>query len=786
MTSPIPQGDCRVTINGNNFNIAIGTRQKEVNYSGLYSDFLTKISSVSACAKILTDNNITSFETLNAAINYGDSIKDGTSAYEMATLNVFSFIAPGRGPNPTSTSPSPKGFILTQLKEFAHAVKDHLIQLGEITRVAFARDKKGDVSAKKRWESVYALCAFDSGLGLDAWLTFYKIFTSFGKYIDPSTGRNSDYVFPIIGKFLAIDTNVFTQLGYGLYCNLTYAICHAHHGETYTYDMTVNSYLPVGPTTYRPMPMPITIAKMNRDTRDDDPNKNSVFPGNAAKKSFTGDDKFVGVVMKGLGDKLQVFLAFVLKNVMPESNRSVVCVATCDEIVLLFCTLMNVPCWFTSIGVENGLKVNEVLYYNKDNNSPASVKKRIKSEYDVVKKGYDDLILLIDRISDSNLLVQVSGDNKMQMLHSDFYARIIADLTIIRDNVSSVYDGHLRLNDDIQNLNDVLTCIKSAAVNNFFREARDHSNIALIRTANKYNSSTDPRINAGISKRNKLTFLEYAKTFVSARREGLQHFNGGAKMETIDMERFFNNDKLITFFKPDELLNPTDWVPYYIEKPFFDAAFNLKDEIFKIYNEPKDIKRPKKWDALSDVLHQLNFNDCSTATLEKLVRNFKLNVIASNKASRSRVSRKPRPRAWVNYAKSPEHSSAKQNPTLTGPTSRSSAASHSSPVPFTGNFGWAPVNMKASQKPTRSNSNPKKITRRLKTPVPAERRRLVLKNVYARSSSQSKRNVQKHKVVVKSSNKNRKTANRTNQFNVPHLNSSSHGGRRVTQKKIKK
>jgi hypothetical protein len=229
MASPIPSGNCTVTISGNQFNIATGTtRPTNVDYSGLYANFRDKISSVKACTDIIRTNNITSFETLNAAINYGDSIKDGTSVGEMGTLNVFDFVAP-------TTATGSVGFSLAQLKAFAHAVKDHLIQQGEITRVAFARDKKGDVSAKSRWESVDALCAFDSGLGLDAWLTRHKTFTSFGKYIDPSTSRSSDYVFPIIKNTLSISTDVFTQLGYGPYCNITSATCNKIADETYEY-----------------------------------------------------------------------------------------------------------------------------------------------------------------------------------------------------------------------------------------------------------------------------------------------------------------------------------------------------------------------------------------------------------------------------------------------------------------------------------------------------------------------------------------------------------------------
>jgi hypothetical protein len=611
MASQIPTGDFAVTTNGDYFSIS-GTR---INYKNLYGNFFTKIPP--ACQSILTSNNITSFETLNAAINYGDSIKDGTSANEMLALNVFDFVAP-------TTTAGAAGFNLAQLKTFAHAVKDHLIQQGEITRVAFARDKKGDLSAKSRWVSVNALCAFDSGLGLDSWLTTHTTFTSFGKYIDPSTSRGSNSVFPKIGKTLSISKDAFTQLGYGDYCDLTSAICHDHTSEKYTYNMTVNSHLPPAPSRIVP------IIKTNPgQVRDYDQNKNDVFPGNKVKKSFSGDQKFVAVVMKGLGDKLQVFLTFVLKNVIGESNRSVVCVATCDEIVLLFCTLMNVPCWFTSIGVENQIKVNEVLYYNPDNISPASVKNRIVSEYAVVDKGYEYLIRLIGIIKSQKAHVQASGDNKLFVFSDQFYDMIIHDLQSIRQNIQTVYNDAVnpRSTHAITTLNSYLYTIQTAAVNNFFRVSKDNRHYSLIRTANKYNSAGNTGINGGISKTDKRTFFDIAmKNFLISQSGGALDLKGGTRKAVIS--EFFDDDKLNVYVKLDDIVHDANYDERgYIEDIIFsgefDAGRQLRNEIFGI---SKSLKIPRSfyWDVLSDVLHQLNFNDCRTTTLIRLVNQFKI------------------------------------------------------------------------------------------------------------------------------------------------------------------
>lgn len=601
----LPLGDCTVTINDSNFNIAMHngstTTEKNVDYSVLYNSFQRKISLEPVCQSILTANKINSFETLNAAINYGDSIKDGTSAGEMNTLNVFDFVAP-------LTATGAKGFYLPQLKAFAHAVKDKLIQRGEITRVAFARDKKGDVSAKSRWASVDALCAFDSGLGLDAWLTIHNTFTSFGKYIDPSTSRDSKHVFPMLKKKLSISDEVFTKLGYGPYCELTSAICHIIAGEKYTYSMRVKS---------------TQIVKNDEgQNRDLDTNKNDYFPGNNVKNKFNGDRKFVAVVMKGLGDKLQVFLAFVLKSVIPASNRSVVCVATCDEIVLLFCTLMNVPCWFTSIGVENGLKVNEVLYYNEDNNSPDSVTKRIKSEYDVVKKGYNDLITLIVRIKTQRAEVQLSGDDKLYTFRDEFYDYVLEDLTQIQNNIKTVYeDSRQDSNNTIPILNTYLLSIKSAAVNNFFRGARNNQSFSLIRTACKYNSSMYPRINDGIKKLDKRSFFDMSKDYANGQvGGGLPYLKGGAK--TINMREFFDNTRLTVHIKSDDIVrDQSERELRYLNNDVFDAGEQLKKEVFSICKS-FGILPELHWDVLSDVLHQLNFNDCYTHTLTHLVNNF--------------------------------------------------------------------------------------------------------------------------------------------------------------------
>ena len=333
--------------------------------------------------------------------------------------------------------------------------------------------------------------------------------------------------------------------------------------------------------------------------------------------------------MKGLGDKLQVFLTFVLKSVISASNLSVVCVATCDEIVLLFCTLMNVPCWFTSIGVENGIKVNEVLYYNPDNISPASVKNRIVSEYAVVDKGYEDLIRLIGLIKSQKAHVQASGDNKLFVFSDQFYDMIIHDLQIIRQNIRIVYNDavNTRSSHAITTLNSYLYTIQTAAVNNFFRVSKDNRHYSLIRTANKYNSAGNTGIHMGISKTDKRTFFDIAmKNFLISQSGGALDLKGGTRKAVIS--EFFDDDKLNVYVKLDDIVhdanyNERGYIEDIIFSGEFDAGRQLRNEIFGI---SKSLKIPRSfyWDVLSDVLHQLNFNDCRTTTLIRLVNQFKI------------------------------------------------------------------------------------------------------------------------------------------------------------------
>jgi hypothetical protein len=160
---------------------------------------------------------------------------------------------------------------------------------------------------------------FDSGLGLSNYLddSSTKVVDTFGKYIDPSSSRDSSLSFPNKMDSLQIDETMFDLLGYAN-CSIDSAINIGH--DKYNYDIVLSGFQMV-----------------NKDkSRKDDVNINAIFVGNKAKSKITSTNmKKAAIVGKSLGDKLQVFIMFI-KQITDKDSRAIHCISTCDEIVLLF------------------------------------------------------------------------------------------------------------------------------------------------------------------------------------------------------------------------------------------------------------------------------------------------------------------------------------------------------------------------------------------------------------------------------------------------------------------
>jgi hypothetical protein len=287
----------------------------------------------------------------------------------------------------------------------------------------------------------------------------------------------------------------------------------------------------------------------NASRRSADEFIKTVFVGNNAKKGLSGAIKHASIIGKGLGDKLQVFIMYVKSLV--DLNGRVTCISTCDEIVLLFCIILGLPCFYTSVGVEKGLKINEILYFNLDNIDIGKAKKRLTNETKIVIDGYKDLIGLIGKMNEKTA-VHVSGDTKTYNFTKAFYAGLINDLAQIIKDVENKSNA-VKDTTDFKEVNNAIGAIQTMSVNNFIRK-NGNGDFMLIRTANKYNSG--PPINKfGESKYKSATFL-YIGTEMNKQptKSSGGKMLGGYKPDELS---FFEEEKVTTYIDVDPIESET-------------------------------------------------------------------------------------------------------------------------------------------------------------------------------------------------------------------------------------
>ena len=148
------------------------------------------------------DNNM----TLQAALNCGDTIKDGTNQSIIQQLALF------------VTANGKVRFTLDQLKAFVAMVETNGVEKGLLKEKNFVRNKASVTSTitKMHITSSYDI-AFDAATGIEQFFVpsaTIRIFESIGKYLDPSSSRDSDIIFPQKGQTIVIDNEVFKRLGY--------------------------------------------------------------------------------------------------------------------------------------------------------------------------------------------------------------------------------------------------------------------------------------------------------------------------------------------------------------------------------------------------------------------------------------------------------------------------------------------------------------------------------------------------------------------------------------------
>jgi hypothetical protein len=381
------------------------TQPENVDIRRDIGDILSMASKKVGEPRILNDDVwIEFFKLLNYSINMGDCHKDGTP---MANLMHF---------KTHESQFLSVQFGKPQLKRIIHAIEKYLLVTGEIKRVLVARSDKGNEDTYKHFDGSTYMVAYDCGyLGFLRRL-LYAIVHSFGKYIDPSSSRLSDINFPKKKQMLRIDRGTFELLGYN-FCELTHATCQ--ESDKYFYDFDINK----------------TKLVNTSNDRKQDVHMTTRFVGNAKKNT----DDIVSVLGKNMGDKLQVFIQFINYKINKELTGSQICVATCDEVVMMFCIMLNLPCFYTSIDEvdlngKKDVKVNEILHYDPDGANFGNALKRLIEEYKVVDGEYAHLIKLLENARDG--MVSIKGHDKTIRLNPTFADIMINDMNKIRNYIT--------------------------------------------------------------------------------------------------------------------------------------------------------------------------------------------------------------------------------------------------------------------------------------------------------------------------------------------------------------
>lgn len=578
-----------------------------VTFQSLFSTFLLSFGDMPHL--IVGENN----ETLQNALNFGDSIKDGTNQETLQNLDLF---VKEIGPR----------FTLTQLKEFVHAVEKNGLERGLAKYKKFVRNKASVISGvdaitKQHIESKHEI-GFDAGTSVEQFFISpdenVRKFENIGKYLDPSSSREANFYFPNIQQQITLESSIFVELGYTTNCSL---IATAIGQDKYKYKMQIYGQ---------------TFIKDNTNKRNEDTIRLQICGGNEQKKvilktKIATELKRSIVVAKGWGDKLQVLLAFFHK--LTKTNNfttitgsvpgAIVAIATCDEIVYNLCCFFGITCLLTSTGQgtidddKKIVKINKILHYEPEGLDPTEVFENLKKEFLKIKtdliKGYVEYRRLITKIrdtTDSQIYLSVNGTDTVYRFTLDFYSFILNDLQLIINFISSQAIDIIEDVNNIQEANAQIKILKTFSVNSFIKEIKPNvfriaaaSNNYCLNIQGKQKPSFLERL-SGLKLDNQ-SFLSigirYFTLTVGGGRIHIQKQIGGAPMSDKDYKYFMNDYDVNTVSKG------------------FKVSFNKSDSLEYIENYPDEEIKVND-DEMTDPPAPETIVDDSTPALDRTLR----------------------------------------------------------------------------------------------------------------------------------------------------------------------
>jgi len=365
---------------------------------------------------ILTLNNPKEqFEIFNIVHNNIDAQHDGTNAPTLIGLNVFQY---NGGP-----------ITLDELEKLINGLKNKLIELGYIIPLNMTRKEKGDkaIINNAPWATQTFMIGLDSGLGPENFIKESNFHTlqSIARQLDasPHVG-NKPFDFPNIGIPLEIMEEYFKSFGY-IGCSLEEAIKQTNGPYQYHYKLNIGSSFGAVELTHL--------------------NNTKTANSNAAKKQTNASgnprQKIAKIKAKGLGDKLQAMILFCYMMIYAKVGESIA-QATCDRFLFLLCVLLQMGCFYTNISkTKEGVKMNDVFYYDESNATSEAAIKRFKSAAQELLDDYGTLIAHAEYLATTHDNgVTISG-LETQYFDKEVYLAIRDDLVAILGNITQIYDA---------------------------------------------------------------------------------------------------------------------------------------------------------------------------------------------------------------------------------------------------------------------------------------------------------------------------------------------------------
>jgi hypothetical protein len=386
------------------FNVDFNKTTNNITIDGKPTLHLSKIISI-------WDNNANvgdfiTMKTEQQMLNYLDSIKDGANANTLQSLQIYPLV-------PFVNPPTFHG-VLKQIEDTIEQAYSESISNITWTKMK----KKQELNSPLPIDNIFRDCGLAATVFIQP---NFNLFNTFAQYIDPATRGPPTTVWPDKNQSITFTKNFMELFGLENSSlssrtidtnNFAYDI--KSNGESFSYFGSGND--------------------QNLPYFSGNTNKNLLL-----KRSSTSTGKKKALIsLKEWGDKMQVLFLFVWKHVNTGQSYTMI---TCDKVVYTLCLMLGVKCVFTGAKEDKGVKKYSIQIFEPSENPTKDAIDRFNKTKKEIIADNQSFINIIDLLKKNpNQPIYIDGVNDPLTFIEGFYNNILADLTIIQQNLKSVPD----------------------------------------------------------------------------------------------------------------------------------------------------------------------------------------------------------------------------------------------------------------------------------------------------------------------------------------------------------